>query len=338
LYFSNNSGAYKKKFIYLVLNLPLKGRTMNNRDLLLGIFVMIVWGLNFSVIKLGVNEIPPLLLTALRFSLAVIPAIFFVKRPQVKWRYLFGYGLTFAIGVWGMGSWSIQAGLSAGMASVLMQMNVVISLLVGYFLLKETVTSMKVIGSIVAIIGLVLSALVTDGSVTKLGLLLISIASLSWSITSIIVKKAGTKEIFAFSIWGMLFAPLPLFTLAFLQSSHEQLLTLDLFMNRSVVFSVLFQAYPVTLFGYWVWNRLLVKYPLSTVAPLSLLVPIFGLLGSAIFYQEQIGFVKAIACLLVITGLIISLIKTAKLKMYLYQCKSVIKLNLGLKLKLRPKE
>jgi drug/metabolite transporter (DMT)-like permease len=303
---------------------------MNNRDLLLGIFVMIVWGLNFSVIKLGVGEIDPLLLTALRFTLAVIPAVFFVKRPQVKWRYLVGYGLTFAIGVWGMGSWSIQAGLSAGMASVLMQMNVVISLLVGYFLLKENITLMRVFGSIIAILGLVLSVLVTDGSVTALGLVLILIASLSWSITSIIVKKAGTKEVFSFSIWGMLFAPLPLFFLAFLQSSHEQLLTLNLLMNRSVIFSVLFQAYPVTLFGYWVWNRLLVKYPLSTVAPLSLLVPIFGLLGSAIFYQEQIGTMKAIACILVITGLMIGLINATKLKGYLRQSTSAIKLKFKL--------
>jgi len=126
----------------------------------------------------------------------------------------------------------------------------------------------------------------------------------------------------------MLFAPLPLFTLAFLQSDHDQLLTLNLLFNRSVIFSVLFQAYPVTLFGYWVWNRLLVKYPLSTVAPLSLLVPIFGLLGSAIFYQEQIGTVKAIACLLVIAGLIIGLIKTAALKAYLHQFKLAIKLKL----------
>jgi len=295
---------------------------MNNRDLLLGIFVMIIWGLNFSVIKLGVNEIDPLLLTALRFSLAVIPAVFFVKRPQVKWRYLMAYGLVFAIGVWGMGSWSIQAGLSAGMASVLLQMNVVISLLVGYFLFKENIAPIKVIGSIVAMMGLALSVSVTDGSVTKLGLILILIASLSWSITSIIVKKAGTKEIFAFSIWGMLFAPLPLFFLVFLQSDPEKIMTLNSLFHSSVVFSVLFQAYPVTLFGYWVWNRLLVKYPLSTVAPLTLLVPIFGLLGSAIFYQEQIGLVKAIACLLVISGLIIGLINMDKLKKYLFQCKS----------------
>lgn len=298
---------------------------MNNKDLLLCIFVMIIWGLNFSVIKLGVNEIDPLLLTALRFTFAVFPAVFFVKRPQVKWRYLVAYGLTFAIGVWGMGSWSIQAGLSAGMASVLMQMNVVISLLVGYFLLKESVTSMRVLGSIIAIMGLILSVSVTDGSVTTLGLFLILLASLSWSITSLIVKKAGTKEVFSFSIWGMLFAPLPLFTLAYFQSAPEQLMTLNSLFNSSVLFSVLFQAYPVTLFGYWVWNRLLVKYPLSTVAPLSLLVPIFGLLGSAVFYQEQIGWVKAMSCLLVITGLIIGLINLVKLKAYIDQYKSAIK-------------
>ncbi|KGJ94866.1 EamA family transporter [Colwellia psychrerythraea] len=300
---------------------------MNIKDLLLGVFVMIVWGLNFSVIKLGVSEIDPLLLTALRFTLAVLPAVFFVKRPQVQWRYLVAYGLTFSIGVWGMGSWSMQAGLSAGMASVLMQMNVVISLLVGYFLLKESISSMKVIGSVIAILGLALSVSVTDGSVTKLGMLLILLASLSWSITSIIVKKAGTKQVFAFSIWGMLFAPLPLFALAYLQSDHEQLLTLDLLMNRSVLFSVFFQAYPVTLFGYWVWNRLLVKYPLSTVAPLSLLVPIFGLLGSAVFYQEQIGPMKAVACLLIIVGLTVGLVKLAPLKAYFLQFKLAIKLN-----------
>ena len=289
---------------------------MNNRDLLLGIFVMIIWGLNFSVIKLGVSEIDPLLLTALRFTFAVIPAVFFVKRPQVKWRFLIGYGLVFAIGVWGMGSWSILAGLSAGMASVLLQMNVVISLLVGYFLLKETVAPMKVIGSVIAILGLALSVSVTDGSVTTLGLLFILIAASSWSITSIIVKKAATKEVFAFSIWGMLFAPLPLFALAFLRAGPEQLEALNSLANGAVIFSVLFQAYPVTLFGYWVWNRLLVKYPLSTAAPLTFLVPIFGLLGSAIFYQEQIGLVKALACLLIIVGLIIGLLKAEKFKTY----------------------
>lgn len=287
---------------------------MRKIDLILGITVMIVWGLNFSVIKLGVNEIDPLLLTALRFSLATVPAIFFVKKPEVSWKYLITYGWLFGIGVWGMATWSIEAGLSAGMASILLQINVVIGLFLGYFLLKEALPLNKIIGSGVALSGLLLSLIVTDGSVTQSGLILVLISALSWSLASITIKKSGTKQVFAFSLWAMAFAPLPLFLIVYLQSGTAAFITLPEQTNGAVIFSVLFQAYPVTLLGYWIWNRLLVTYPLTTVAPLTLLVPVFGLLGGILFYQEEVGIIKFIASLCVISGVLIGLINIKKLK------------------------
>ncbi|WP_413700845.1 EamA family transporter [Psychromonas sp. KJ10-10] len=123
------------------------------------------------------------------------------------------------------------------------------------------------------------------------------------------LNVSGTKQVFAFSIWAIAFAPLPLFLIVFLQSGSEPFIVLTSELNSRVIFSVLFQAYPTTLLGYWVWNRLLMKYPLSTVAPLTLLVPIFGLLGGALFYQEQIGLVKALSCFMVINGLLIGLLR-----------------------------
>ncbi|MEL0629536.1 EamA family transporter [Psychromonas aquatilis] len=278
---------------------------MKRNDLILGVLVMVVWGLNFSVIKLGVNEINPLLLTALRFTLATFPAIFFVKRPNVSWLYLIAYGWLFAIGIWGMATWSIQAGLSAGMASVLLQMNVVFGLFLGYFLLKETLSINKIIGSGLAIIGLSLCLTVTDGSVTQSGLILILSAALAWSLASIIVKKAAPKQVFAFSLWAMACAPIPLFLIVYFQAGHLPFTTLSTQLNGHVIFSVLFQAYPVTLLGYWIWNRLLVSYPLSTVAPFTLLVPIFGLLGGALFYQEDISAITVVASICVISGVFV---------------------------------
>jgi drug/metabolite transporter (DMT)-like permease len=287
---------------------------MKKNDLILGILVMIVWGLNFSVIKLGVSEIDPLLLTALRFTLATLPAIFFVKKPDVSWIYLIVYGWLFAIGIWGMATWSIQAGLSAGMASVLLQTNVIFGLFLGYFLLKETLPINKIIGSGVALAGLLLSLTVTDGSVTKQGLMLILCAAISWSFASIIVKKAGTKQVFAFSLWAMAFAPIPLFLIVYFQSGSDAFIQLSTQFNERVIFSVLFQAYPVTLLGYWIWNRLLVTYPLTTVAPLTLLVPIFGLLGGVLFYQEEVGMIKLVASLCVISGILIGFVSLKKQK------------------------
>jgi len=287
---------------------------MKRSDLLLGMIVMAVWGLNFSVIKLGVSEIDPLLLTALRFTLVALPAIFFVKRPAVSWWYLFAYGWVFAIGVWGMATWSIEAGLSAGMASVLLQMNVAFGLLLGYFLLKEALPVNKILGAALALSGLLISLSVSDGSVTQTGLILILCAALAWSIASLIIKKAQTQHIFAFSLWAMACAPVPLFVIVYLQSGVDVFYALPQQLNERVIFSVLFQAYPVTLLGYWIWNRLLVTYPLTTVAPLTLLVPIFGLLGGVLFYQEALGFYKLIASLCVISGVLIGLLNKQTLQ------------------------
>lgn len=286
-----------------------KGDTMRNRDLLVAVLVMAVWGLNFSVIKLGVGEADPILVTALRFTFATLPAVFFVKRPDVKWRYLISYGLIFGLGVWGMATWSIDAGLSAGMSSVLLQLNVFITIFLGYLFLNEPLSKVKLLGCLLAISGLVLSLSVTDGTVSLTGVILILIAALCWSLTSIIVKKAEIKEVFAFTVWAMIFAPVPLFLIAFYRSGTEHILNTLQTWNSPLAFSILFQAYPVTLLGYWIWNRILSKYPISTVAPLTLLVPIFGLLGGAIFYQEQVESTKIVSCLLIIAGLMIGLIR-----------------------------
>ena len=279
---------------------------MRFNDLLLALAVMCLWGFNFSVIKLGADQINPVLLTALRFTAAVIPAIFFIARPQVKLRFLIAYGVTFGVGVWGMMTWSITLGVSAGMAGLLMQLSLVSSLLLGWLLLKERITRQKWIGAVLALLGLAVSLTLQDGSVPLAGLMFVLIGAFSWSLISLIVKLANTDQVFSFSVWGMLFAPVPLVFLAWLSHGSEIFIQLPQQLNSTVWFSILFQAYPTTLLGYWLWNRLIVKYPLSTVAPLTMLVPVFGLIGSMIFYGETVEGAKLIACALILLGLLVS--------------------------------
>lgn len=279
---------------------------MRFNDLLLALAVMCLWGFNFSVIKLGADQINPVLLTALRFTAAVIPAIFFIARPQVKLRYLIAYGVTFGVGVWGMMTWSITLGVSAGMAGLLMQLSLVSSLLLGWLLLKEKITRQKWIGAVLALLGLGVSLTLQDGSVPLAGLMFVLIGAFSWSLISLIVKLANTDQVFSFSVWGMLFAPVPLVFMVWLSHGNEIFIQLPQQLNGTVWFSILFQAYPTTLLGYWLWNRLIVKYPLSTVAPLTMLVPVFGLIGSMIFYGETVEGAKLIACALILLGLLVS--------------------------------
>jgi O-acetylserine/cysteine efflux transporter len=282
---------------------------MKLRDLGLLFALMALWGFNFSVIKLGVNTIDPLVLTALRFSFAVFPLIFFIKKPDVQWRYLIAYGLSFGVGVWGMTTLSIGAGLSAGMASLLLDMSVVSGLFVGWFFLNEKITKNKLLGTGLALLGLVLIMYSEGGTVTFKGLVLVLTASVFWSVNGLIVKRANTQSIFAFNIWGMLFAPLPLLLLAVFFHGSEIITELPDQFNQSaflsVLFSVLFQAYPTTLLGYWFWNKMIMKHGLSSVAPMTLLVPVFGILGGYLFYDEVIRVNQLIAAVLILSGLFI---------------------------------
>lgn len=285
---------------------------MTTKDIFITIALTCLWGFNFSAIKLGANQIDPILLTAMRFTFAVFPAIFFIKRPSVDIRYLLAYGTTFGAGVWGMMVWSINLGVSAGMAGLLLNMSIVFGLLLGYFALKESVRFNKQIGAGLAVLGLVACLSLEDGSVPLIGLPLALIAAFSWSLMGVIVKRAKTTQIFAFSVWGMLFAPIPLGVLAYVFHGAEAFSSLPSQMNAEVWFSVLFQAYPTTLFGYWIWNKLTLKYPLSTITSFTLLTPIFGLIGGVIFYNETISIIKILAYVCVLSGLLISQWKPKK--------------------------
>ncbi|WP_425642205.1 EamA family transporter [Marinomonas gallaica] len=285
---------------------------MTRQDSLLLVLLMALWGFNFSVIKLGVNNIDPFLLTALRFSLAVLPLIFFVRRPNVPWRYLMAYGLTFGVGVWGLTTLSVSAGLSSGLASLLLDMSVISSLLVGRYLLKEQVTVSKVLGSVLALIGLSVIIWHQDATVTPLGIALVLSASVFWSINGLIVKRSGTRAVFAFNIWGMVFAPIPLFVLALCVSGPSSVMQSIADINGSVLFSAAFQAYPTTLLGYWFWNKMIVKYSVSSVAPMTLLVPVFALIGGYLFFGESLDAAQAIAAVIILLGVAVSEIKLPK--------------------------
>ncbi|EKO3950993.1 EamA family transporter [Vibrio fluvialis] len=276
---------------------------MQGRDLLLIISVMAIWGFNFSMIKLGVSEMDPLLIAAARFFCATFPIIFFVRKPNVQWRYLMAYGLVFGTGIWGMASCSITFGLSSGMASVLLQTDVLTTVLVGVLLYKEVISARMAAGIVVSVVGLVVSIIYTNGNVTLAGVVFIMISAICWPLAGVIVRKSGTRSAFAFNIWGMLFAPLPLVALSVGMNGWDVLSNTYQQWNSNAWISVLFQAYPTTVFGYWVWNKMVLKYPMSQLAPMTLLVSVFALLSGYAIYDEQLSLAQWVSCSTFLLGI-----------------------------------
>ena len=70
-------------------------------DMACALGVIVIWGLNFVVMKLGLQTLSPMVLGALRFMAASLPFIAFIRPPQMPWRYVVAYGLAQGLGQFG---------------------------------------------------------------------------------------------------------------------------------------------------------------------------------------------------------------------------------------------
>ena len=158
-------------------------------------------------------------------------------------------------------------------------------------------------GAVLAMCALAVLVSAATGNVTLNGVILIMIAACSWTLMGVIVKASKTTQAFAFNVWGMLFAPIPLVLFAVMLHGEQIIWQGIELWDWSTTVAVVFQAYPTTLFGYWVWNKMLIQYPLSTTAPLTLLVPIFALISGYFMYDEVLSVAQVVASALFLVGI-----------------------------------
>lgn len=279
---------------------------MKPLHLLAAIGVVAIWGCNFVVIKLGLDELPPLLLCALRFLFAALPAVFFVKRPDVPMRSIVVYGLVmfglqFAFLFGGM-----ALGISAGLASLALQLQSFLTIALAAWLLNNRPSGFQVGGALLALSGIGVVAANLGGDVSALGLVAVILAALAWACGNLMSKRFGKVNMFALVIWASLVVPLPMLALSLLLEGPGLIVDSVTGMGWTAVASIAYLVYPTTLLGFAVWNRLLNLYPVASVAPLTLLVPVFGMTSSVMVLQEDLQPWKVAAFLLVILGLCVN--------------------------------
>lgn len=274
----------------------------------LAILVTAVWGFNFVVIKAGVAEVPPLLLTALRFLFAAIPAVFFIKRPGVGWRWVVGYGIFIGVLQFGLLFVSIRLGMSAALASVVMQLQVFFTIGFAAILLGEKSKPVQIFGAAIAFSGMGVIAASRWSGPELVPLLLCLLAALSWGVANLIVKMSGEKNALSMIVWASLAAPLPLFIMSFLFEDHAAIIKALSHPSPLTLASVAFLAWPATIFGFGVWSFLLSRYPANLVSPFALLVPVFGISSGVIFLGEPFGAAAIIGSALVFAGLLLNVL------------------------------
>jgi O-acetylserine/cysteine efflux transporter len=280
------------------------------RDLLLTLGVVTLWGFSFVPIKVGLREVPPFALAALRFLFAAVPLVFFIKRPRMPWRYIAGYG--FAIGVcqFGLLFLGMKLGMPAGLSSMVIQVQVFFTVGLGIAFLGDRLERHNLIGAAISTAGIVILAVykVTAGaSATFIGFLLVIVAAFAWAAGNVIAKRAAGAHddaMLALVVWSSLVPPLPLAALSYLFEGGDAAAHAVASASALTWGCVLFLAWGATLVGFASWAGLMHRYPTGLISPFALLIPVSGLATGALFLGESLAPMQGVGALLVFAGLV----------------------------------
>ncbi|POU72574.1 O-acetylserine/cysteine exporter [Leclercia sp. LSNIH6] len=285
---------------------------MTRKDGLLALLVVVVWGLNFVVIKVGLHNMPPLMLAGLRFLLVAFPALFFVARPKIPFRLLLGYGLTISFGQFAFLFCAINFGMPAGLASLVLQAQAFFTIILGAMVFGERLQGKQLAGIALAVVGvLVLAEASLNGQhVALLGFLLTLAAAFSWACGNIFNKKIMQLEtrpaVMSLVVWSALIPIVPFMLASWLMDGPTVMLNSLVTLDLTTILSLFYLAFVATIIGYGIWGSLLGRYETWRVAPLSLLVPVVGIASAALLLDEKLGALQLAGAILVMAGLYIN--------------------------------
>jgi len=288
---------------------------MNIKDIALVLSVIVIWGANFSVIKIGLEEIPPVLFSALRFAIVAIPAVFFIPFPKTSIWNVLGVGIFLGVIKFSLLFISMDVGVSAGLASLLLQAQVVFTIVLSVFIFKEEIKKNQLFGIIIAVLGFSMFFFAKEGNLTIIGLVLILFAAIFWAISNLIMKNMKNVDLLHFMVWVSLIPPLPLAIVSyFMENSDPLSLLLDTSMQLWL--AVLYTGFISTLLAFAIWGYLLKTYTAATVTPFALLIPVVGMLVSSIFLNEKLGLIEIIGSCVVMIGLIVCVLGNRLMKYF----------------------
>lgn len=279
---------------------------MTTRDRLLGLTVVVLWGLNFLAIRVGLDHFPPFFFAALRFLVIAVPVVLFVPRPKVplKWLLLYGFGFGFLQFAFLFAA--MAAGMPTGLASLVLQSSAPFTVVLGAILLREHVSRRQAIGIAIAVLGMVLIGWDRAQNATLLPVILTLLAGLGWAFGNLGNRLAKSGSPMTLMLWMTVVPPVPMLALSAMvegpSTGWQALMASFGPQGWPGLVALAYIVIPATIVGSGLWSILMSRNPAGLVAPFSLLVPVVGIAGAWIFLGENPSVLALIGGVVVIGG------------------------------------
>ncbi|MGH8879570.1 MAG: EamA family transporter [Stackebrandtia sp.] len=282
---------------------------MSMRDRALAASVAVMWGLNFIAIHASLEHFPPMFLVALRFALIAIPTALFVPWPQVRARWLVGYGIGFGVLQFAFLYWGMSSGMPTGLASLVLQASAPFTVVLGATFLRERISGRQVLGMVIALGGLAVVGSHRAQVAAILPFLLTLAAGFGWAIGNVCSRQARPPNPLHLTLWMSVVPPIPMLAVALLIEGPQRIGTsLATAFTGDGVIALAGLAYTVviaTVVGSGIWTWLMSRHPAGVVAPFSMLVPVTGMTAAWIMLGERVSPYEVAGGAIVVAGVLL---------------------------------
>lgn len=251
------------------------------------LLIAATWGLNFTVIRFGLDEFTPFAFAGWRFVLGALP-IMVLTRPDISWKALAGTGFFLFGGQFLFLFFAMQAGLPPGLTSVLVQLQGPLTLVVAALTLGERATPGQWAGLAVAMLGVILIARTVEGSASLLAVALALLSALSWAAGNLFLRETRRAPVLSVAAWASFVPSVPMLAVGFVHDGWTNMMAPVLAPTLRGWFVLFYTVAPVMWLGYLAWGTLLRTYPAGKVGPVSLLVPCCALVFSHLLTGEAV--------------------------------------------------
>lgn len=275
-------------------------------DSLCTLIVVLVWGFNFVVVKVGVSEIPPLLLTALRFAVVAALVVPFTRRPRGKlWKIAL---MAFLLGAahFGLLFLALQR-MDAASTAIAVQLTVPFSAVVAAIFYREKLGRRGILGMALAYIGVALVAGEPQHP-DLIALVMVVVCSIAWALANVVIKSIGAINPLTLTGWMALMGLPQLLALSLLFEDN-QLQSLSNAGWRGWG-AVAYTAVIASLVGYGLWCWLINRHPVNKVVPYTLLNPVVSVVAGVLLLAEPLGWHKLVGGALTLLGVAVIQIRS----------------------------
>jgi O-acetylserine/cysteine efflux transporter len=279
---------------------------MTPADALMALCVVAIWGSNFTAMRIGALEMPPMFLLGVRLTLAAMVLGWFLERPRGRFGHLLAIATFMAVLHFGL-AFVAFGRVEASTGAIVMQSAVPFASILAWIVFGEKLGWRRLSGMAIAFAGILLIAGEPKLGADAAMIGVLAISAFCFAAANVMIRRLGRVNFMSLNGWIAVLGAPQAFALSALFEQHQ----VESLRAASwpALGAILYMALVVSVAAHGLWYRLVPRYETNQTMPWTLLVPVAGVATGAALLGETLTLFTGLGGLFTVAGVAIIVLR-----------------------------